>query len=77
VENIKKEINKAITDHSTHLSHIIDWDETRILHKEANWKTKRIKESIWIKKMKDYMNRDEGSHKVSHIYNCLMTLTLM
>ena len=61
----------AITDHTTQLNHTPNWD-TKILQKESSWFERKVKESLWIRKTKDNMNRDEGGHILSHIYDDLI-----
>ena len=58
----------AITDHATQLNHVPNW-YAKILGKESNWFDRRVKESLWIRKTPDNMNRDTGGHELSHLYD--------
>ena len=61
----------VITDHMTQQNHIIDWEGAKFVDRESDWRTRGIKEAIWIRKTKDGMNRDEGQYRLSHIYDDL------
>ncbi len=65
----------AMTDHANTNNHEINWEGSKIIDKENNEKTRRIKESIHIRKTPQNMNRDEGGHGLSHLYDCLLTTT--
>lgn len=66
------EVNKsAITDHVRQNNHIINWDSAKIVQREANWTIRGIKEAITIRQH-ETMNRDEGRHKLSHLYDDLL-----
>ena len=55
-------INKSsLIDHMATENFIIDWDGATIVDKEANRRTRQIKEAIWIRKMNIPINRDEGN----------------
>jgi len=55
------EINKsAITDHVAKENHVINWSGAIILEREGHRKTRQVKESIWIRKEPNCMNRDGG-----------------
>ena len=55
------EYNKsAITDHAAQNNHVIDWEGTRFVDREALDWPRRIRESIWIRREKNPINRDEG-----------------
>ena len=56
----------------TQQNHIIDWDGAKFVERESDWRTRGIKEAIWIRKNKNIMNRDEGRYRLSHIYNDLL-----
>ena len=58
----------AITDHVMQHNHVPNWD-AEILGKEQSWQQRKIRESIWIKRKENNMNRDEGSYELSSIYN--------
>ena len=68
------EFNKsAITDHATQNNHVIDWENIKIIDKDSNTKVRLIKESIWIRKERTAMNRDEGAFKLDHSYDSILT----
>ena len=62
----------TITDHMTQHNHIVDWEGAKFIDRESDWRTRGIKEAIWIRKTKDRMNRDEGRYRLSHIYADLL-----
>ena len=62
----------AITDHAAQENHLINWEESKIVGREADWKTRIIKEAISIRKQPGVMNRDEGAYKLSHGYDSLL-----
>ena len=62
----------AITDHMTQQNHIVDWEGVSFVDRESDWRTRGIKEAIWIRKTKNSMNRDEGRYRLSHIYDDLL-----
>ena len=63
----------AIADHAVQQNHVISWDNTKVLQKECDVGARRIKEAIWIrKKAPNTMNRDEGAHFLSHVYDSLL-----
>ena len=60
----------AITDHATtENNNIIDWEGAKIIDKDPNKRTRHVKESIWIRKTKISMNRDEGNYELPHMYD--------
>ena len=68
----EKEMHKSvITDHMTQQNHIVHWEGAKFVDRESDWRTRGIKEAIWIRKTKDIMNRDEGRYRLSHIYDDL------
>ena len=63
----------VIADHAVQENHVIDWDNSRILCKESIRRTRHIREAIWIRrKSPNVMNRDEGAHYLSHVYDPLI-----
>ena len=66
-------VNKsAITDHVMEKDHIIDWEEARVVGKEADRYKRWIKEAIQIRKQDNIMNRDEGQYNLSHAFDDLL-----
>ena len=67
------EINKsAITDHVNQHNHDIDWDSACVIDRESDWKTRTIKEAVHIRTNRQVMNRDEGAHQLSRVYDPLL-----
>ncbi len=63
------EISKSATaDQSVQHNHIINWEGARVLT-ETDQGARHIKESFWIRKVNNTMNRDEGTYQLSHVYN--------
>jgi len=59
------EMNKsAIIDHVAKENHVINWSGAKILEREGHRKTRQIKESIWIRKEPNCMNRDGGTYSL-------------
>ena len=56
----------AIKDHAVEENHVIDWDKGKVVDREAQRQTRRIKEALWIRKTPSCMNRDAGSYQLSH-----------
>ena len=65
----------AITDHVAQANHIIDWDNARILNRDANPFSRKIRQSIEIRK-KGAMAIDEGVYTLDHIYDSQLKSTL-
>ena len=62
----------AVTDHAVQNNHIIDWENTKPIVKENNLKKRQIKEAISIRKSGNTMNRDQGAHSLSNVYNWVL-----
>jgi len=56
----------AITDHAVEENHVIDWDEAKVVDREAQRQTRWIIEALWIRKTPRCMNRDAESYQLSH-----------
>jgi len=54
----------AITDHVAKENHVINWSGAKILEREEHRKTRLVKESIWIRKEPNCMNRDGGAYSL-------------
>ena len=64
----------AVADHAVQNNHVINWQEAKVLCKECNARSRHIREAIWIRKRApNTMNRDEGAHFLSHLYDPLLT----
>ena len=62
------------TRYRTIMYHVINWQEAKVLCKECNARSRHIREAIWIRKRApNTMNRDEGAHFLSHLYDPLLT----
>ena len=71
----QSEVTKsAITDHAVQQNHVIDWSGVKSVVSDSNDFTRRIKESIWIKRLKRPMNRDDGAFRLSRIYHKLIAV---
>ena len=67
------EMNKsAITDHVAKENHVINWSGAKILEREGHRKTRQVKESIWIRKEPNCMNRDGGAYSLPTAYDRLL-----
>ena len=63
----------AIADHAVQHNHVINWQDAKILEKECVADVRHIKEAIWIRRCApNTMNRDEGAHYLSHVYDPLL-----
>ena len=61
----------AITDHTMKENHVIDWDSAKIVERERDDHARGIKEAVYIRILPN-MNRDEGRHHLSHLYDDLL-----
>ena len=70
----------AITDHVAKENHVINWSGAKILEREGHRKTRQFKESIWIRKEPNCMNRDGGELNINgaqhHVTTSLMKLAV-
>ena len=62
----------AITDYVARNNHVINWTGAEIIDREGHRRIRQVKESIWIRKQKNGMNRDTGAYNLSHVYDCLL-----
>ena len=66
----------AITDHVAQENHLIDWEETKIIDRDSNPFTRKVREAIQIRKRgTKALNRDDGLHSLDHVYNPLLFRT--
>jgi len=63
----------AITDHVAKENHVINWSGANILERKGHRKTRQVKESIWIQKEPNCMNRDGGACRVQ-LTDSIMTV---
>ena len=68
------EHKSAITDHADRNNCIIDWEGATVIDREHNRNARWIKETIWIRKTTQVMNRDEGDI-LCHTWDGLLTKT--
>ena len=64
----------AITDHTMKENHVIDWDSAKIVERERDDQARSVKEAVYIRILPN-MNRDEGRHHLSHLYDDLLGAT--
>ena len=72
-QSVSEQSKSAIADHSVQHNHIINWKEAKVLTTETDKGARHIKESIWIRKANNTMNRDERAHQLSHVYDPFLT----
>ena len=65
----------AITDHAVEENHVIDWDKTKVVDREAQRQSRCIKEALWITKTPMCMNRDAGSYQLSHTWDQVISMS--
>ena len=66
----------AITDHVAQENHLIDWEETKIIDRDSNPCTRKVREAIQVRKLgTKALNRDDGLHSLNHVYNPLLFRT--
>ena len=58
----------AIRDHVAKENHVTNWSGAKILEREGHRKTRQVKESIWIQKEPNCMNRDGGAYRLPTAY---------
>ena len=72
-QSVGEQSKSAIADHAVQHNHVINWKDAKVLDKECNTGARHIRESIWIRKRSpNTMNRDEGAHFLSHVYDPLL-----
>ena len=62
----------ALTDHALAENHVVDWDHVEVKARADNDFQRYVKEAIEIRKTKNNLNRDQGRHKLSHVYDALL-----
>jgi len=65
----------AITDHAVEENQVIDWDNAKVVDREAQRQTIWIKEALWIRKILTCMNRDAGSYRLSHTWDQVISMS--
>ena len=64
----------AITDHAMKENHVIDWDSAKIVERERDDQARGVNKAVHIQILPN-MNRDEGRHHLSHLYDDLLGAT--
>ena len=59
----------AITDHVAKENHVINWSGAKILQREGHRKTRQVKESIWMQKEPNCINRGGGAYSLPTAYD--------
>ena len=73
--------DSSVAEHAVLQNHIIDWEGSDSLAKDNTWSTRRIRESIWIKRkggvntQHKLLNEDDGAYKLSNLYDQLISVT--
>ena len=63
----------AITNHVVQENHVIDWDNAKILDRDSNLFTKKVREAIQIRtRGTKALNRDDRVYSLDHVYNPLL-----
>ena len=63
----------ALTDHSSQNNHIIDWDNSKLVGREDQWKRRQILETIRIQQEGDSaLNRDGGNYDLPRLWTPLL-----
>ena len=64
----------VITDHVATNNHLIDWEQPQILDRESDQYTRQIREAVQIRLHRDVMNQDQGTYRLSHVYDPLFAV---
>ena len=73
-QSLSEQSRSAVADHAVQNNHVINWQDAKVLCKECNTRSRHIREAIWIRRRAPHtMNRDEGAHFLSHVYDPLLT----
>ena len=71
-ESVNEIHKSAIRDHAAQKNHVINWEETKTIAREDDFRKRGIREALRIRKQGKCMNRDEGRYQLSHIYDSLL-----
>ncbi len=63
--------SSALSEHQIDSRHHIDWDSTRIIDRETEYFSRKVREAIHIRRQRPEMNRD-GGLELPHIYDCVL-----
>ena len=65
----QEQTKSAISDHAARANHIIDWEETEIIGREHNRRSREVREAMEIiRRGNQTLNREEGAILLSHVY---------
>ena len=74
--SVTEQHKSAITDHVAATNHSINWEEAKVIDREAGKCTRWLKEAIWIhKRGQQTLNKDEGAYKLHNIFDQLILTT--
>ena len=63
----------ALTDHTSQNNHIIDWDNSKLVGREDQWKRRQILETIRIQQEGETaINRDGGNYDLPRLWTPLL-----
>ena len=63
----------AITDHVAQENHVTDWDNAKVLDRDSNSFTRKVREAIQIRtRGTKALNCDDGVYSLDHVYNPLL-----
>ena len=63
----------ALTDHTSQNNHIIDWDDSKLVGREDQWKRRQILETIRIQQEGETaINRDGGNYDLPRLWTPLL-----
>ena len=71
---VTSEFKSAIAEHMRNNNHIMDWDKVKILERESVIYRRKVREACQVRMLEAgiSMNRDDGSHELSHIWDPLL-----
>ena len=72
-EHAKLDRPTAVGEHCIEFGHSFDRSNPRILAREQNWYSRKVRESIFIKVKRPIMNRDQGL-QLPPVYNRILPL---
>ena len=68
-----KRDSSPVAQHMQSTGHNIDWNNTEILDREANWFRRGVKEAIHIRRRRPDLNRDQGRHNLPRNWDTLVS----
>ena len=74
---VTSEFKSAIAEHMRNNNHIMDWDKVKILERESVIYRRKVREACQVRMLEAgiSMNRDDGGHELSHIWDPLLRST--